>query len=192
MAKLLFFSGSIRSASFNKKLANQAFTMAQRIGSITSTYIDLTDFEMPLYNGDLEEKSGLPVAAQQLKKLFVEHDGIFIASPEYNSSISPLLKNSLDWISRKGSKDEPPLIAFHGKVFALASASPGALGGIRGLVPLRLMLSNINALVIPTQVSISAAHEAFDETGNLKDKKHETALSAQLQQLIEITTKQTQ
>lgn len=190
MAKLLFVSGSTRTGSYNTLLTNQAVSIARKLDNAAITPIDLRNFEMPLYHGDIEATSGLPDTAKKLKKLFIEHQGIFISSPEYNSSFSPLLKNSLDWISRKSSPEEADLIAFKGKVVALASASPGNLGGMRGLVPLRLMLSNIHVLVLPTQVCISSAHAAFDEQGTLKDKKHEIMLTSLIQQLIETTHKQ--
>ena len=189
MIKLLFFSGSTRSGSYNTLLTQQAVSIANTLGKVQITLIDLNDFDMPLYNGNLEQKSGLPAAAIDLKTLFKEHHGIFISSPEYNSSLSPLVKNSLDWISRKQNNDEPDLIAFKGKIIALASASPGNFGGLRGLVPLRSMLSNIGALVIPTQLCISAAHQAFDEQGNLKDTKSHSMLTTLVQQLIDTTRK---
>lgn len=189
MIKLLFLSGSTRKDSLNEKLIKQAHSIATSMGNASVTHINLRDYEMPLYNGDLEEKSGLPKAAENLKTLFIEHHGIFIASPEYNSSISPLLKNSLDWISRKSTKEESDLLAFKGKVFALTSASPGQLGGMRGLVALRLMLSNIQAFILPNQVSISSADQAFNEDGALKDKSQHAKLSSLVQQFIDTTNK---
>ena len=142
MPKLLIFAGSARTASTNKQLAALAASTAQD-ANIDVTLIELKDFEMPIYDGDLEGDTGLPEHAKRLKQLFVEHDGLFIASPEYNSSFSPLLKNALDWISRPHTENEPPLWAYGGKVAALGSVAPGALGGLRGLVPLRMMLANI-------------------------------------------------
>ena len=167
-AKLIFFSGSCRKDSVNKKLAKAASAMAEEIGA-QATYIDLADYEMPLFNEDLESEHGLPDTTKTLKKLFADHDGFLIASPEYNSSFSPLLKNTLDWMTRPESKDEPMLMAFKGKICALTAATPGALGGIRGLVPLRMWLSNIGVHVIPNQFALGKAHNAFDENGNLTD-----------------------
>jgi chromate reductase len=192
MTKLLFLAASIRKGSYNEKLLKNAVSIAQSLNKATVTHITLKDFEMPLYNGDLEEQSGLPETAKKLKKLFIEHQGIFIASPEYNSSMPPLLKNSLDWISRKSTKEEQDLIAFKDKIFALSSASPGALGGMRGLVPLRLMLGNIQALVLPNQLSISTANQAFDDHDQLKDPKQKEKLTQLVQQLIDTSFKQTQ
>jgi len=166
--KLIFFSGSCRKNSFNKKLAKNAALLAAAQGA-TATEIDLAEYDMPIYNGDFEESNGLPENAIKLKRVFVENDGFFIASPEYNGSISPLLKNTLDWISRPHTDKEPPLSAYKGKVSAIASASPGGLGGLRGLVPLRMLLSNINVTVIPEQIAIPQVHEAFDKNDLLID-----------------------
>ncbi len=183
-AKLIFFSGSCRKDSANKKLAKAASAMAEDMGAM-ATYIDLADYEMPLFNEDLESEHGLPDAAKALKKLFADHDGFLIASPEYNSSFSPLLKNTLDWMTRPGSKDEPIMMAFKGKVAALTAASPGGLGGLRGLIPLRMWLSNIHIHVIPQQFALGGSMKAFDENGALTDDKQKGALSGVLQQFIE-------
>ncbi len=188
MTKLLFFAGSARKDSYNKKLARIAHQLAKSSGADV-TFIDLKDFPMPIYDGDLEDASGLPENAKKLKKLFIEHDGFLIASPEYNSSISPLLKNSLDWISRKETADEPGLVAFTGKVFALVAASPGGFGGLRGLVPLRMMLENVGALVIPTQLAISFVNKAFNDQDELTDENHKKVLTSVVKQLIDTCTK---
>lgn len=186
MTKLLMFAGSARKASTNKQLAALAANMAEKAGAEV-TLIDLKNFEMPLYDGDLEADQGLPENAKRLKQLFVDHDGIFIASPEYNSSLSPLLKNTLDWISRPHTIDEPGLWAFAGKVVALGSVAPGALGGLRGLVPLRMMLGNIGVHVTPTQVAVSNGLEAFDDNGQLKNEVQANLLAAVVEELIATT-----
>jgi NAD(P)H-dependent FMN reductase len=183
MSRLLFLAGSARKASTNKLLAAVAASTAKAQG-VDVTLIDLKDFEMPLYDGDLEEEGRLPENAKRLKQLFVEHNGIFIASPEYNSSISHLLKNALDWISRPQSDGEPPLWAYNGKVMAIASVAPGALGGLRGLVPLRMMLGNIGVAVVPNQVAISNGFNAFDDAGGLKDEQQSQMLNATINQLV--------
>jgi chromate reductase len=188
MTKLLFLSGSIRKDSLNKKLAKNAVELAKKIGGAEITYIDLADFDMPIYNGDLEDASGLPENAKKLKNLFIEHDGFFIASPEYNSSISGLLKNSLDWISRPEKSDSGSLVAFTGKVAAISAASIGGLGGIRGLVHLRSMLTNIFTIVVPQQLTIPAATNEFDAEGKLSEK-HQKALHAVVEQFIMVATK---
>ncbi len=184
MTKLLFFAGSARKGSINKKLVDAAAELAAKKGAEV-TKIDLKDYEMPIYDGDLEEANSLPENAIRLKKLFVEHDGFFIASPEYNSSIPPLLKNALDWISRPHEPDETPLSAYQGKVAAIGSTAPGALGGLRGLVPLRMMLSNIAVHVIPNQAAISFGFDAFDETGKLKDEQQAQMLEASMDQFVQ-------
>ncbi len=190
MAKLLFFAGSARKDSTNKKLAHLASRLADEKGADV-TYIDLADFEMPLYHGDLEEEKGLPENAKRLKQLFIDHDGFFIASPEYNSSFSPLLKNSLDWISRVHEENEASLIAYSGKVAAIAGTSPGALGGLRGLVALRMLLGNIGVTVIPNQVAIGSGFQAFDDKGNLSDERQAGMLNATIEAFIKTTDRMT-
>lgn len=168
-AKILAFAGSTRTGSFNKQLVKIVADDARAAGA-TVTLIDLRDFPLPLFDEDLETSSGLPENAKKLKKLFLEHDGLLISSPEYNSSITGVLKNVIDWVSRGETDDEPALICFKGKIAALVSASPGRLGGLRGLVHLRSILGNIEVVVLPDQVAISAADKAFTESGKLKDE----------------------
>jgi NAD(P)H-dependent FMN reductase len=132
---------------------------------------------MPLYDGDLEAEQGLPEKAVELKALFGAHDGLLLACPEYNSSITPLLKNTIDWVSRP-AEGEAPLAAFDGKAAALLTASPGALGGLRGLVHVRSILGNIRVLVLPTQVAVSKADEAFGEDGELVDPKRQASVKS--------------
>jgi NAD(P)H-dependent FMN reductase len=164
--KILAFSGSSRAGSFNQKLIGTAAAGARESGAET-TILNLQDFPLPIYNQDLEAKEGLPEAAVRLKEIFVAHDGLLIASPEYNSSITPLLKNTIDWVSRPAD-DESPLSAYHHKVAGIMAASPGGLGGLRGLVHLRSILQNIGVMVVPKQMAIAKAHEAFAEDGTLK------------------------
>lgn len=173
--KILAFAGSARADSFNKKLVKIAAAGATKAGAEV-TLIDLKRYPMPIYDGDLEQANGIPEPAAKFKKLMIEHDGLLISSPEYNSSISALLKNAIDWASRPGGEQEPPLAAFNDKVAGLMAASPGALGGLRGLVHLRAILGNINVLVLPGQRAVSKAHEAFNEDGSLKDAKLQEAI----------------
>ena len=168
--KLLFFAGSNRQASLNKRLAKAASSMAAEFGAEV-TFIDLKDYEMPLYCGDLEANEGVPEAAKRLAELVQSHDGVFIASPEYNSAFSPLLKNAIDWASRATDKNEPPLVAYKGKFAAIMATSPGGLGGMRGLVFLRMLLGNIGVTVIPDQQAVPSAFSAFDEAGALSDEQ---------------------
>lgn len=186
MTKLLIFAGSARKASTNKQLAALAARTAQEAGAEV-TLIDLADFDMPIYNGDDEADTSLPENAKRLKQLFVEHDGFFIASPEYNSSISALLKNALDWISRPHTENEPGLWAYRGKVAAIGSVSPGALGGLRGLVALRMMLGNIGVTVVPSQVAVPSGANAFDEGGALVADMAARMLTATVAQLVATT-----
>ena len=186
--KLVAFAGSTRAGSFNKKLLALAVAAARDAGAEVSV-VDLRELALPLYDGDFEEASGLPVAARDFKARLRACDGLLLASPEYNSSITGVLKNAIDWASRAESDDEPPLVAFRGKTAALCSASPGALGGLRGLVHLRAILGNIGVCVLPDQVCISAAHDAFDDAGQLKDTRKTKQLAVLARQLVETTRK---
>jgi len=165
--KILALAGSTREASFNKMLLRIAAAGA-RAGGAEVTIVDLRDLALPLYDGDLEASSGLPEGAVRLKQLMLAHQGLLISAPEYNSSISAVLKNAIDWASRP-APGEAPLACFTGKVAALLSASPGALGGLRGLVHVRAILGNINVLVMPDQIAVMKADAAFDAEGRLKD-----------------------
>ena len=184
--KVLVFAGSTREGSFNKKLARVA---AEALKKTTAevTLVDLRDYPMPLYDGDLEAKSGLPENAKKFKKLMIEHQAFFIASPEYNSSITGVLKNTLDWASRAESDAEPSLVAYKGKVAALTSASPGMLGGLRSLVTLRSMLGNIGVFILPDQIAVSKANEAFDKEGKMIDAKRQASIEKLAADLVKIT-----
>jgi len=181
MSSVLVFAGSARKDSFNKKLARAAAEKASSIG-LEAAFIDLADYEMPLYNGDIEAEHGLPESALRLKEVFAAHQGLLISCPEYNSSITPLLKNTIDWLSR-GGEGEAPLAAFRGKVAGLMGASPGALGGLRGLVHVRSILGNIGVWVAPTQVALGKAHAAFDDDGKLIDEAASKRLAALLDEM---------
>ena len=169
--KILAFAGSLRRDSFNKKLVQIAAAGATAAGAEV-TYLDLQDFPLPVYDGDLEAAEGLPENAIALKQIFLDHDGLLISCPEYNSSISAALKNLIDWVSRPHG-DEKPLECFDGKVAALLAASPGALGGLRGLVTVRSILNNIKVIMLPDQLAVGSAHDAFDDGGALKDEKQQ-------------------
>ena len=185
--KILVFAGSLRRESFNKKLAQAAAAMATAAGAEV-TYLDLRDYRIPPYDGDMEEGGGIPERARELRSLMAEQDGFIIASPEYNSSISGTLKNYIDWVSRPDG-DVPSLVAFQGKVAAIMSASPGALGGLRGLVHLRAILENIGVMVIPEQHALRAAHEAFDEAGKIKQERQAASVEKIVQRLVEVAGK---
>jgi chromate reductase len=175
--RILAFGGSLRTASFNQKLATLAAEAARTAGAEV-TLIALRDFRLPLFDQDLESAEGMPQAAQELKALFASHDGLLIASPEYNGSFSAALKNAIDWVSRATSEDEPPLSVLRGKTAALLAASPGGYGGSRGLAQLRPFLENIGITVLADQVTIPKAHEAIDAEGHLPDPAQAAAVSA--------------
>lgn len=185
--RILAFAGSTRKDSYNKKLVQIAANGAREAGAEV-TVVDLQDYPLPLFDEDLETADGLPNNALTLKKLFLAHHGFVIASPEYNSSITAVLKNTLDWISRP-APDESSLAAFQGKVASIISASPGALGGLRGLVHLRAVLGNIGVIVLPDQIAVSRAYEAFDGGGSLKDDKQQASVQNLGKKLVETVRK---
>ncbi|MBD2677145.1 MULTISPECIES: NADPH-dependent FMN reductase [Nostoc] len=172
--KILAFAGSTRIDSYNKKLVKIAAAGAKAAGAEV-TYLDLRDLPLPLYDEDLEAQEGMPANARTLKDLMISHQGFLIASPEYNSSITAVLKNAIDWASRP-YPNEAPLTAFAGKVATIMSASPGGFGGLRGLVHLRSILGNIKVLVLPDQIAVSKAYEAFNADGTLKDPKQQESI----------------
>ncbi len=166
--KILAFAGSLRRGSLNKKLVRVAADGARAAGAEV-TEIDLRDIPMPFYDGDMEREQGMPPNAKLFKRLLIEHNGVLISTPEYNSAISGVLKNAIDWASRAES-GEPPLVAFKGKVGGVMAASPGNLGGVRALVMLRALLSHLGVIVVPTQLGIMRANDAFDVSGSLLDQ----------------------
>lgn len=184
--KVLAFSGSLRKASLNTALVRIAAEGA-RLSGAEVTIAELREYPMPLYDGDLEASQGMPEHAARFKALLVAHQGLLIASPEHNSMISAALKNAIDWASRPGP-GETSLYAFQGKVAALCAASPGALGGIRGLVSLKSLLGNIGVTIIPQQVAVSKAHEAI-EGGALKDAKQQQSILDLGAKLFDVTRK---
>lgn len=187
--KILAFAGSTRDGSFNKKLVAIAAQAATKAGAEV-TLLDLKEYPMPLFDQDYEAQKGMPKSAKDLKALMVASDGFLIASPEYNSSITGVLKNTLDWVSRDPKEDDnEPLIAFKGKVASIMSASPSGLGGLRGLVHLRAILGNIGVLVLPTQKSIPHSHKAFNDDNSLKDKKQQAAIETQGAELVSLIRK---
>jgi NAD(P)H-dependent FMN reductase len=186
LPKILVFAGSIRTGSYNGRLAARAVKELMQAGAEVS-WISLLDYPLPLYDGDLETNSGTPENALKLKRLMMAHQGVFIVSPEYNASIPPLLKNALDWISRVRERNEPPLAAYQNRVFALGAASPRGSGGVYALLALRQTLAiGCGALVIPEQIAVARASEAFDDMDNLKDEKLAILLQQVVQRLIEM------
>lgn len=185
--RILAFAGSLRRDSFNKRLVRVAAEGARSAGAEV-TVLDLADYPLPVFNEDLERDAGTPQEAIDLKAQMVSHDGFLIASPEYNSSISGALKNAIDWASRH-AEGEPGLVAFSGKCVALMAASPGSLGGLRGLVHVRSILGNLGMLVLPKQVAVPSAHKAFDDDGGLVDPKRQEAVKGLGRQLAELLGK---
>ena len=168
--RILAFAGCTRELSLNNRLVRIAEVGARDAGA-SVTHVDLRDYRLPVFDQDDESAGGKPDAAKALKALMVSHQGFLSAAPEYNSSITGVLKNTIDWVSRPDPDDESPMPAFRGKVVTIMSASPGALGGLRGLVHVRSILGNLGCLVLPDQVAVSKAHEAFTEDGTLVDHR---------------------
>jgi len=182
--RILVFGGSLRAESYNQKLATIAAAGAREAGADVNL-IALRDFRMPIFDEDLEAAEGKSEAAKKLKELFLNAEGFIIASPEYNSGITAALKNAIDWVSRVDSEDEQPLLAFKGKTAAILSASPGGYGGARSLAQFRPLLENISVTVLPDQVSVPKAYEAFDADGNLIDPALQAAVNALAASLVE-------
>lgn len=183
MKKILVFAGSIRSGALSGRLAAHV-ARELALMNAEATLISLADYELPLYNGDLEKEQGVPENAKKLKAMMLANQGVYIASPEYNASFPPLLKNAIDWVTRA---KEPAGNPYRQCVFALGATSNGRFGGYRGLYHLRQSLElGLGALVIPEQVAIAQAESAFDERGALKDETNQKFLKAQLEKLVAV------
>jgi chromate reductase len=189
--RILVFAGSARRESLNKKLARAAArTIA--IPGVEVDFIDLDDFPMPVYHGDLEAAEGMPVNGMKLREIFLAHDALLIASPENNHSVPSLLKNTIDWLSRgihDGKGVNSGLAPFRGKVAALMGASPGPFGAARALPHLRQILCALGVTVLPAQVAIPRAHEAFDADGAIRDPLVLKSVQAAAASLVETTRK---
>ncbi len=183
--KILCFAGSLRKDSFNKKLCHAAAQKAASLGA-SITEIDLADYPLPIYDGDLEKASGMPENARKLKAMFAEHQGFIIASPEYNAGITAVLKNTLDWLSRPDDSEHKP---FQDKWVALLAASPGALGGIRALPNVRFILEGLGCIVIPDQLALNKAHEAFDASGELVSEQQQQRLEKVVRRLLHFSAR---
>lgn len=180
MTRILCFAGSARRASLNKKLVRVAAEAARSAGGEV-TLIDLNDFTLPVYHGDIESESGVPALAHELAALIRSHAGLLIASPENNTSVSALLKNTLDWLSR--IKDVP---VFPGKVAGLLAASPGAFGGVRGLYHLRAILNSLGVEVLAQQFVLPRANAAFDVEGRLLDAHQAEQVTRLAARVVEV------
>src|SRR5262249_18692951 len=167
--KILVLPGSTRTGSHNGRLADMA-AKGLTLLDVDFPRISLADYPLPIYEADLDARSGQPANAIKLNQMITAHHGVFIASPEYSASVTPILKNAIDWVSRVRERGDPTYAAFKGRVFAIASASPGRAGGLRSLIALRQILElGCGALVIPEQVAIQRADSAFDEMDNIAD-----------------------
>ncbi len=185
--KILVIPGSLRTGSFNKQLAG-AVVKELLLADIDVTQISLGDFPLPIYDADLETKSGVPQIAVDLKRMIGAHHGVFIVTPEYNSSVPPLLKNSIDWVTRVKERNETLGQVFRERAFALGAASDGKFGGLRVLMALRQILAlGCGATVIPTQMGLSFAHQAFGDDGGLKEQRDADLLRATIKQLIDVS-----
>lgn len=181
--RILVFAGSARSGSFNKRLARLAAGRVEAAGG-QATFIDLRDYPIPLYDGDLEREQGIPAPARHLKDVLAEHSGLIVVSPEYNGFITPLLKNTLDWLSRPDG-DQDGLALFRNRVGCVLSASPGGLGGMRSLALARQLLTNLGVTVLPDQLGVSRAAKAFTDDGELADPGARERLDQVCHRLVE-------
>jgi chromate reductase len=182
--KILVIPGSIRTGSLNARLAAAAVDELSR-AEASVTRVSLADYPLPIYDGDLETKSGVPKHAVNLKRMIGSHDGVLLVTPEYNSSVPALLKNAIDWVSRVHDNQETRGQVFRQRPFAIAAASAGRLGGTRSLAALRLILSACRATVVPNQLALSFADQAYDEMDRLKHPADIEALEAMARQLID-------
>jgi chromate reductase, NAD(P)H dehydrogenase (quinone) len=182
--KILVIPGSLRTGSHNARLAALA-AKELALAEAEVTRISLEDYGLPLFDADLAASSGMPPAALRLKQMMMAHQGVFITSPEYSASVTPLLKNTIDWVSRVREGTEPTYAAFKGRVFAIGSATASSSGGVRSMMALRQILElGCGALVIPEQISVPRAEQAFDDMDNLKDENLAAALKALARRLV--------
>jgi len=183
-SKILVFAGSYRSGSVNTRLAG-AITKELAKHNCDVTWISLADYQLPIYDGDLEAADGVPENAKKLAALFDANNAFFVVSPEYNGSVTPLLKNTLDWVSRVKEVEGTTVQPFKGKTAALAACSPGKLGGISSLSHLRDILIRLGVLVISEQIAVGNAGSAFDDQDELTDERTAGFLSGACTSLVD-------
>jgi len=183
-SSILILPGSVRLGSYNRKLASEAMRLLAMTDAVISR-VDLADYPLPIYDGDVETESGVPQNAQLLAQRIAAQDGLLIVSPEYNASVPPLLKNAIDWASRVRKVDERPVQPFKGLVVGLASASPGSFGGMRGLEAIRIVLRALGAEVMTQQCIVPRAADGFDENGRLTDDVARTSLESLCERLLD-------
>jgi len=184
--RILALAASLREGSFNRRLVRIAADGLTAAGATVST-LDLRDYALPLYDADLEKWDGVPENAIKLKEVFASHDAILFSLPEYNGSVTPLFKNTIDWASRPVAAGKPGLDWARNKPVALVSASNGALGGLRGLYHARWVLQTCGMIVIPQQKALAKAATAFDAEGNLADPKERDAVFTVAKALVDLT-----
>lgn len=183
--RILVFAGSIRTGAFSGKLAAVA-AKELALNDADVTLISLADYPLPIYNGDLEAEEGIPENAKKLARQIAAHQGVFIATPEYNNSLPPLLKNAIDWVSRI-KNDE---IAYQHRIYGAGSSARGPVGGARALIDLRkVIMSGLVGIVIPEKVEIALAGDAFDEAGNLVPEPPKNVLKALCKRLVALSAR---
>ena len=183
--KIGIIISTTRATRFGDKPAKWIYDLLAKRDDMTAEIVDLRDYPMPFYDGDIEASDGLPPKAHELKALMLAHDALLLSCPEYNSSISGVLKNTIDWVSRP-RPNEPS--AFKGKIAGLLAASPGNLGGVRGLLTVRQVLTTLGVLVVPTQFALSQAANAFADDGTLRDERHRDAVTTVVTELVNVTS----
>ncbi len=184
--KILVFSSSTRTGSYNTRLAALA-AKELTLADVDVTRISLVDYPLPIYDADLDARTGQPANALRLKQMIMAHHGVFIASAEYSASVTPVLKNAIDWVSRVREKGDPTYAAFKNRVFAVSAASAGSGGGLRSIMALRQILElGCGALVIPEVVAIARADQAFDDMDNIVETRTANRFRAQLDRLVEV------
>lgn len=182
--KILAFAGSIRKGSVNKRLAKIALLAAEQAGAEV-TFADLSDYQMPLYCSDWEAEHGIPDEVISFKELMKSHNGFLIASPEYNGSLTGIMKNTIDWMSRPYA-DDPRMACFDGKIAGIMAASPGVLGGLRGLHHLRVILSGIGTFVLPNQIAVGHSGTNLIDDESIKDENLHQAVTNQSNELVRV------
>ncbi len=184
--KILVFAGSIRTDALSAKLAALA-ARELAVAGADVTHISLGDYPLPIYDGDHEEAKGVPENATRLARLIATHQGAFIATPEYNHSLPPLLKNTLDWVSRVKHTGTVP---YRHKVYGIGSTSDGMIGGARALIDLRKVLATaVRGIVVPEKIEVSRAHTAFNESGEFVDEAPAAALQALVRRLVDLAAR---
>jgi NAD(P)H-dependent FMN reductase len=184
--RLLAFAGSLRQASFNRRLILELVAGAETAGAEVRL-LDLHDYALPIYDGDIES-AGMPAPVHALQALLADSDGLLIATPEYNGAVPALVKNTLDWMSRAQVDGRPGTELFRGKLAGICSASPGALGGLRSLLLLRDQLAKFGLWVAPSQVAVGNAGGAFDEQGRLRDEKQRASVHRVAAEVVSAAT----